>query len=131
LERILDFSVQISQRRRLQISKEKSKKYKDFHAEPQDLHSEHRHFTLENVQFKGFLHIPHAFHTQGHQDFAWVKLSEHPHQTISPLSCTLKTFTSADAYRMWKFMDFSSSKMYSLTFYSTINVLILPTSRIF
>ncbi len=86
MERILDFSVQNSQRRRLQISKEKSKKCTDFHAEPQDLQPEHRDFKLQNVQFKGFTHIPDAFHAQRHRDFAWVKLSEHPHQLISPQS---------------------------------------------
>ncbi len=86
MERILDFSVQNSQRHTLPISKEESKKYKDFHAEPQDLHSEHRDFTLQNVQFKGFVHIPDAFHTQRHQDFAGAKLSVHPHQLISPQS---------------------------------------------
>ncbi len=82
------------------ISKEKSNKCKDFylqprdlhtehrdlHQDPQDLHPKHRDFTLKNIQLKGFTPIHDGFHPQRHQDFAWVKLSVHPHQTISHLS---------------------------------------------
>ncbi len=123
MEQILDFPVQNSQRH-WRFTKKNRRNGKIYTPQPQDLHPEHRDFTQQNVQFKGYTPIPDAFQPQRHQDFAWVKLSVHPHQTISPLSCTLKTFTSADAYRMCKFTGFSSSKMYSLTFYSTLNVLI-------
>jgi hypothetical protein len=72
---------------------------------------------------------PDAFHPQRHQDFAWVKLSVHPHQTISPplWACsTLKTYTSANAYKKYEFRGFFKPKMYSLTFDPTINVPIWP-----
>jgi len=65
-----------------------------------------------------------------------IKISHGPsfpstHTNSYPLRAALQTDASADAYRMWKFTGFSSSKMYSLTFYSTINVFIVPKSRIF
>jgi len=79
-----------------------------------DLHTYPMHSTLKGIKISHGSSFP-STHTNSY-----------------PLrACTLKTFTWADAYRMWKFMDFSSSKMYSLTFYSTINLLIVPTSRIF
>ncbi len=127
LEQILDFSIQNSQRH-CRFPKKNRRNAKIFIFNRKIYTQSIEIFTQQNVQFKGFTPIPDAFHLQRHQDFAWVKLSVHPHQTISPLSCTLKTFTSADAYRMWKYIGFSSSQMYSLIFYSTINVL---TSRIF
>ncbi len=92
LEQILDFSVQNSQRH-CRFPK-KNRRNAKIYTQSIEI-SPYRMFNL-----KGLHPYPDAFHTQRHQDFAWVKLSVHPHQTISPLSCTLKTVTSADAYRM-------------------------------
>jgi hypothetical protein len=129
LEQILDFSVQNSQRH-CRFSKKNRRNAKIFTLNhkiytqsieissnrmfnSKDLHPYPMHSNLKGIKISHGSSFP-STHTKPYP----------------PLSCTLKTFTSADACRMWKFMGFSSSKMYSLTFYSTINVLTVLTSRI-
>jgi hypothetical protein len=128
LEQILDFSVQNSQRhcrfpmknrRNAKVFTLNRKIYTpllEFYTQSLKI-SPNRMFNLKDLH-----PYPDAFHPQRHQDFAWVKLSVHPHQIISPHSLHPQTYTSVDAYRMYEFMGFFKPKMYSLTFDPTINV---------
>ncbi len=86
-----------------------------------DLHTYPMHSTLKGLKISHGSSFP-STHTNPYPLRAGLPAG---------LLAALQTFTSADAYGMWKFTGFSSSKMYSLTFYSTINVFIVPKSRIF